>query len=249
MAKANLESLSQELKKAQSGGRVEEIEAAEAGIKKLRADLNAANHALEDTQLKAPYDGYISAKFVENYENVQPGMPIVGFIDLSSVEVHTSVPEEIIIHKGDITHIQSTVSAYPGKKFEASIKEIGRKTDSANQSYPFTVVLDLPENLVVSPGMAATLSITLANSSKPAKGVLLPSQAIFADPTGKTCVWRIDTEKMIVIKTPVTIGTLKNGTVQVLSELSPGDRIVTAGARFLQENQKIRILNAGAEKG
>ena len=89
----------------------------------------------------------------------------------------------------------------------------------------------------------------MANAANPDKGVLLPSQAILADPLGQTCVWRIDSESMTVVKTPVEIGALESNTVQVLSGLNPGDQVVTAGARFLRENQKIRILNAHAEKG
>lgn len=242
MAKANLASITQELKKAQKGGRIEEVEAAEAGLKKLQADLAAAEHALEDSTLKAPYNGYVSQKFVENFENVRPGEPVVSFIDLSSVEVHAAVPEDVIIRMDQVTDISCTLSAYPGRQFEAAVKEIGRETDSANQSYPLTVELKLPENLMVTPGMAATLAVSLASSKPQNEGYMLPSQAIFADPEGQTCVFRIDSEKMTVVKTPVTVGSPHNGAIRILSGLSDGDQIVTAGAKFLRENQKVRIL-------
>lgn len=245
IAKANFASTTQELKKAKSGGRSEEVEAAEAGIKKLQADLTAARHALKDTQLVAPYSGYISRKYMENYENVRPGEPVVSFIDVSVVEVHSSVPENVIIRESDISKVYCTLSAYPGRQIEASLKEIGRRTDSANQSYPLTVALDVPEKLVVTPGMAATLTILLAgDKNNQTIGFTLPAQSIFADAKGKTCVWRIDTKTMTVVKTEVTVGTLGNGVVQITSGLSPDDQVVTAGAKFLQENQKVRILNS-----
>ncbi len=242
LAKANLESVTQELKKAQSGGREEEIEAAQAGIKKLTTDLKAAKNALRDTELRAPFNGYISGQFVETYENVRPGEPVVALIDLSKVEVHTTVSEDIVVRRAHISRIEATLSAYPDQRFDAAVREIGRKTDSANQSYPFTVVLNIPEDLVIAPGMAATLTVSMANSSKQSKGYLLPSQSIFADPQGNTCVWRIDNEKMKTVKTKVTIGPLNHGTVQVLSGLNAKDQVVTAGAKFLRENQKVRLL-------
>ncbi len=243
LAKANLESVTQELKKAQRGGREEEIEASQAGIKMLKADLNAAKNALNDTELRAPFNGYISNQFVEAFENVRPGEPVVALIDLSGVEVHTAVSEDIVIRKSQITQIEATLSAYPNRRFDAVIREIGRKTDSANQSYPFTVVLNVPDDLVIAPGMAATLSVSISNTSNPNKGYLVPSQSIFADSQGNSCVWRIDKEKMKTVKTKVTIGPLNQGAVQVLSGLTPNDRIVTAGAKFLREDQKIRIMN------
>lgn len=248
MAKANLEAMSQELKKAQRGGRIEELTAAEAGIKKLRADLAAARNALEDTELKAPYDGYVSKLFVENYENVKSGAPVISFIDVSKVEVHTAVPEDIIIRKSSISQIHCTLTAYPGERFDAEIKEVGRKTDSANQSYPFSVFLDVPEGHAVTPGMVATLTLSLKSPEDKRQGFLVPSQAIYAGPEGKSFIWRIDTKTMMVEKTPVTIGALKNDSIQILAGLDAGNLIVTAGAKFLRDNQKIRILNQSYER-
>ena len=70
-ARANVTVVAQELKKAKTGARAEDIEAAQARIKSLSAELKAAENALADTVLKAPFTGYVNHKYVENHETVE----------------------------------------------------------------------------------------------------------------------------------------------------------------------------------
>lgn len=242
-ATASVEMLVQELKMARSGARAENIEAAEAGIQRLMADAKAAGNALEDTVLKAPFSGIVSRRFVENFENVRAGSPVVSFLDVSRVEVHAAVPEDLIIRRTAISEISCSLDAYPGRRFPAAIKELGLKTDSANQSYPLTVVLQLPDALVVEPGMAATLNIAMTGPLGQEDGFVLPTGALFAGDDGNSCVWCVDSQTMNVVKTPVTTGALRGETVRILSGLNAGDRVVTAGARFLRDGQTVRLLD------
>lgn len=247
MAKAKIDAMLQKLKKARSGARVEDIVAAEARIKILLSDLEAAKHALADTKLTAPFSGYINRKNVENYENVEDGESVVSLLDFSNVEVHTVIPEDLVIRSPDVTNIYCILDAYPGRRLEAVIKEVGRNIDSTNQSYPLTAILHLPEDIVVEPGMAATLSIDLRTPAHLCTGFILPTASVFADTDGRPCVWRIDPQTMRVITTKVKTGTLSGNSIHILSGLKAGDRVVTAGAKFLRDNQQIRILDMESE--
>ena len=242
-ASANVEGLVQELKKARSGARRDDIQAAEAGIQRLRVDRRAAKNALADTSLRAPFGGIVSRKFVENYENIRAGAPIIAFLDLSSVEVKSALPEDLVIRRDKIASITCTLTAYPGRRFEATVKELGRKTESANQSYPLTVVLKVPEGTAVEPGMAASLELAIAEEGQAGTGYALPVSALFGEPDGTSCVWRLDKDSMTVVKTPVTLGSLSGDRVRIVGGLDAGDQVVTAGARFLREGQEVRIYS------
>jgi membrane fusion protein, multidrug efflux system len=246
-AAANVDSLVQELKKARIGARIEDIEAAEARIRSLSADLKTTENQLDDTRLTAPFKGYINRKHVENHEYVKEGDPIVSLLDFSSVEVRTAIPEDLVIRRSEFAGIFCTLDAYSGRRFEAEIREVGRKTDSANQSYPLTVILHVPEDIVVEPGMAATLSLSLKKPGDRATGFVLPTVSVFADAEGNSCVWRIDPKTMRVIRTRVATGDLSGKSINILSGLKSGDRVVTAGARFLRDGQEVRILNKNRE--
>ena len=247
-ARANLEIVVQELKKARKGARSEDIEAAQARIKSLRAELTVAQNALSDTTLSAPFDGYISSKFVEVHENIAAARPVVSFLDYSSVEVQTSVPEDIIVHRDRIVDAFCTLESYPGRHINATIKEIGRKTNTANQSYPLRVVLHPSEELMVESGMAATVHLVLKGDAHTSAGIALPTAALVSDSDGNTGVWRIDPDEMRVHRVKVTAGAIREDTILITSGVTNGDLLATAGARFLREGQKVRILNETAKE-
>lgn len=242
-ARARVDAMVQALKKARKGARIEDIEAAEAGIRRLMADLNAEENALKDTHLIAPYTGYIYKKYVENFEYVEDGDAIVSLLDFSNVEVHTMIPEEWLIRRSEFETVTCTLDAYPGHVINAKIHEIGRKTEKASQSYPLSVYLELKDNLVVEPGMAATLNIELRKPDQSDTIFRLPLGAVFAGPGDNSCVWRADPQSMRVSRSRVTVGELSHGTIFITNGLNAGDYVVTAGAKFLRENQKIRFLN------
>lgn len=249
-AKANVDALVQELRKARRGARAEDIEATEAGIQRLSADVKAARNALDDTRLHAPFSGVVSRRHVENYEHVKDGDPILSLLDFSNVEVHTSIPEDLVIRRSSFVGIFCTLDSYPGRRFEAILKEVGRKTDSANQSYPMTVTLRVPEKVIVEPGMAATVTVSLKDpGGGPNTGFFLPPGAVFADTEGHSCVWKIDQQTMSVTRTRVTIGDFREDSIHILSGITAGDQVVTAGARFLRDNQEVRILGKGTGEG
>jgi len=242
-AMARVDAMVQTLKKARKGARTEDLEAAEAGIRRLMANLKAAEYALKDTRLTAPYTGYIYKKYVENFENVAAGDAIVSLLDFSKVEVRIMIPEEWLIRRSEFETVTCTLDAYPGHLLHATVHEIGRKTEKASQSYPLTVFLELKDNLIVEPGMAATLKIELREPDQSDTGFRLPPGAVFAGPRNHSCVWRVDPQSMRVTRTRVTTKELSHGTIFITGGLNAGDCVVTAGAKFLRENQKIRVLN------
>jgi len=246
-AKAQVEATTQKLKKGRRGARKEDIEAAQARIRSLSADLKAAKHALADTRLTAPFTGYVNRKYVENHENVKERDPILSLLDFSNVEVHTAIPEDLVVRRSLFTHVTCTLDTYPNLRFEGTIEEVGLKTDSANQSYPMTVILHIPEDVVVESGMAATVSVSLKSPGQQDSGFILPAGAVFADAEGYSCVWKIDPRTMRVIKRRITTGTLRGNAIQVLSGLKAGDRVVTAGAKLLRDGQEVRILHKDRE--
>lgn len=71
-------------------------------------------------------------------------------------------------------------------------------------------------------------------------GVVVPSSAIFSD-KGKSCVWLLSGG--IVSKKAVEVDDLhSDGTMTVLSGISSGDVIVTAGVHKLVEGQAVKVL-------
>jgi multidrug efflux pump subunit AcrA (membrane-fusion protein) len=91
------------------------------------------------------------------------------------------------------------------------------------------------------PGMTATVTATYRQTSARGRRILVPISAIFSDDTGKQIVWVIGSDQC-AIRRPVTIGAAAGDQIEIASGVSPGDRIVVAGAPFVREGMPVRDL-------
>ena len=246
-AQAQLDALRQQYNKATSGSRAEEIEAMEAKIAGLKIELNLAQNKLADTELKAPFNGFISQKFFDNYETVAPGIAILELVNTDRLEATLNVSEEIVLRQNDIESISCTFPSMPGVTFEASVKEIGQTVRQKGLSYPLTIIIQrgqTPETgseAEILPGMTGTAQITLRGNSST---ILLPSAALIPGPEGagesESAVWVIN-DQMRLERHPVHIKTFTEEGAVVEDGLSGGEKIVGAGARFLAEGEEVRV--------
>ncbi|MBK5967349.1 efflux transporter periplasmic adaptor subunit, partial [Thiorhodovibrio winogradskyi] len=73
-----------------------DFDAKEAEYKNAQAALERAQQDVEYTQLKASFDGTISQRYVERFEEVQAKQPVLAMQDNNSLQVKVDVPENII---------------------------------------------------------------------------------------------------------------------------------------------------------
>ena len=242
-AQAQVISAKKDLEIGRKGARTEDLDAMKARIQSLEVDLQQAKNALADTILYAPAAGNIYKKYVENYEHVAPGQPIISLLNVSTVEVHTAIPQTLIAHLNERSGFTCSFDAYPGKSIRARIKEIGKKTEGPGLSYPITAVLDDLQGLEILPGMAASVNLDLDADGLGLGGFSLPVSALFADADGRSSVWKVDLLKMTVHKAKVKEGQVVGDHIKITEGLSPGDLVVTAGTRFLLEGQEVRLFD------
>ncbi len=213
-----------------------------------RAQLEDARNALKDTYLRAPFDGVIAKRFVENYQKVQAKQPIVYLHDISQIEILVDVPELIIAELKEnqaATKAWAEFQAAPGKKYPLKVKEFSTKADPATQTYQVVLTMPQPKEANILPGMTCTVLAELGGGVKAAKGIRIPAIAVLNDADGKSYVWVLDKKTMTVHKTPVKLGALTGSEDIVVTEgLKGGETIVTAGVTKLRDGMKVRIWKA-----
>ena len=64
-------------------------------IAKAQVDLYSVK--LEQTFIRAPFDGYIQNRFLDSGTVISPGVPILEIIDSTVVEAHVSVPSYVCL--------------------------------------------------------------------------------------------------------------------------------------------------------
>jgi RND family efflux transporter MFP subunit len=224
--------------------REEDIEAKEAEVRGLEGRVVEANIQLADTTLRAPYDGVIAQRFVEQNQNVTAKQPIVKFQDVDEIDVAVDVPETVMaaaLSTADIVEILAEFSGAPGIQFPAHVKEIAQRADPVTQTFQVRVGLQAPQGINLLPGMTGSVFMTYRRSGILGNKILAPISALHREPSGQQVVWVVGAGQA-VSRRPVKIGDAMGADVEILEGLAPGDRIVVAGVTFLREGMKVRDL-------
>ena len=245
-AQAELRTAQEALQIGEVGAREEDIRAKEAELRSFQAALTSVEDRVLYTHLKAPFEGEVAATYVENFEMVQEKQQIVRLLDISQIEMVINVPESLILNAEYVKNIACVFDAFPETKIEGVvIKEIGTEASQTTRTYPVTLVMDQPDpstGVKILPGMAGRASGTAELPDQAAEqGFEIPESAVFSGDDGKQYVWVIDEGGTTVRKKLVTPGRLTAIGIRVTG-LDAGQWIATAGVDYLQEGQKIKIL-------
>ena len=225
-------------------GRQEDIEAQEHQVRVLEGGVVEAQVQLEDSTLRAPYDGVIGRRFVEERQNISAQQPVVQFQDVDEVVIVVDVPESIMIadiRTADIVQIVATFSSAPGVGFPVHIREFAQVADPATQTFLVRVAMQSPPGMSVLPGMTATVTLTYHRANILGDQILVPISAVFKDPTGEQVAWIVGPD-LTISRRPVKLGEATGGQIAIAEGLQPGDRIAVAGVAFLREGMKVRDL-------
>ena len=247
VAEAELEAKKQELRKGRSGARAEDVAAQEAAIKGLKSNLQSLKDNLSDTTLKAPFDGVIATRNVDNFSNIQAKETVAVLQNLASPKLQFDVPapDVVVLAKIEKRLLVVELDGLAGQTFEATGNEFSTKADSATQTFRGTASIENPNSEPILPGMTGNITVT-AESGDAAK-VLVPVAAVTSDASGQPYVWIVGSNENKVMKKPVETGSATGDSIVVKSGLKEGDRVAVAGLASLQEGLKIKPVSVVGE--
>lgn len=248
VAIAEVDRAEQELKIGRQGARAEDIEAMDARIRAVEAQLQQLTDQLRDTSLRAPYSGIVAQRFVDNFEFVQAQQAVISLQDIDVMELVAQIPETIVAlaKRGESENLarSSEVGFFalfpslPGQQIVAQLTEVAAQADPVTRTFAVTFQMERPEEGTVLAGMTGEIYTRFPD--KEDLGYSVPVAAVFADEGGNHCVWKLNTDTMTAQKAEVKIEQLAGGSALILGGVSRGDTIITAGASFLEEGQTVR---------
>ena len=170
------------------------LTAAERQINQARADLNATQDELTKTEIRAPMDGVVTRRNIENGEVVvtgtmnNPGTVLMTISDMASIEAVLEVDQTDMprVRLGQPARV--LIDAFPDRPFAAGVSEIGSSPiqgvsalggQATGTDYEVKARLaQVPEG--VRPGLTVTADITTDRRAKVLKipiGALVLRQA------------------------------------------------------------------------
>jgi RND family efflux transporter MFP subunit len=224
-------------------GREEDIAAQESEVRALEARVVQAAVQLEDSTLRAPYEGVIAQRFVEQGQSVRAKEPVVRFQDVEEIEITVDVPESVMaaaLDTADIVSLEASFSAAPGRRFPANLREIAQRADPVTQTFAVRVAMLSPEDVNLLPGMTGTVTLTYRRSGALGPRLIVPVSAVARDADGNQSVWVIADGK--ASSRPVVVGAISGDGIEIVEGLQPGDVIAVAGVSSLREGMAVRDL-------
>jgi len=200
-------------------------------IAKAQVDLYSVK--LEQTFIRAPFDGYIQNRFLDSGTVISPGAPILEIIDSTVVEAHVSVPSNVIegLKEGEFYNF-----LIDGKIFSAKLK---RFTKMSNQGSDNRLCI-FEFNTFISPGSISYLQL---NQQKLATGAWVPLKSLSQGTQGLWNLYTVSKDKndqFKVAKEIVELIYVEGDNAYISGTISTGDMVVAGGAEKVIENEILK---------
>lgn len=196
-----------------------QYEQAKGAVEQAEGAVAATSSVARESRVVAPFDGFVTAKFVEAGDLAAPGRPLLMLESATGRRLVVTVPEgtwsQVALTLGQ--EVPVTLDAQPGRVFTGKVVEMTPSADPATHS--FTVKLALNKEGIPAGSVGRAL---LPGSEREA--LTVPKEAIL-NVGGLTMVVVVDSQGRARSRV-VTVGPEDNGAVEVLSGLSGGERVV-----------------------
>src|SRR5258705_1466551 len=219
---------------------------ADATAKEAVVDANEANvRQLEAMQsfktLAAPFDGVVTARNVEIGQLISPGgsgPPLFEVSDLHRVRIFVQVPQSF--SAGLVPGLKATfeMPQYPGVQFDATVSHISRSINATSHSMQVELQADNAAGRVFG-GSYCNVHFEIPAD---ANVVTIPSTALVTGNRG-TQVATLDSSNKVVLK-QVQLGRDLGDSVEVVSVLSPSDRIINNPPETVAAGDTVRVAAA-----
>ena len=217
---------------AQSLPEIKWVEA-QTRLRQAESLFEIAKKNLSDCALYAPFDGVVGERRASAGETVLPGVPVMKLLQIGTVKVRFSVPEQEIAAIGADSRMRITVPALGDRTFQAGKVEKGAVANPAAHTYDVRAALANAGGELL-PGMVCRVEVSPAGA---AEQIALPVRAVQQAGDGSRFVWTVRGDS--AVRTAVTTGRLVNNAVVLEDGVRSGDRIVVDGMQKIGEGSKV----------
>jgi multidrug efflux system membrane fusion protein len=205
-----------------------------------RAGRKAARFNLGYSTIVAPRDGRVLRRLAEEREFIPPGQPVVVLGSAARGHVvRTGLADREIVRValGDIAEVR--LDAYPDRVFPATVSEVAAAADPRNGLFPVEVRIAPETGVVLATGLVAKVDIVPA-ASRRSTLTHIPIAALIEGRGDQASVFVLD--GAVARKRAVTVAFFNGERVALTTGLKPDERVITEGALYLQDGDRVRIV-------
>jgi RND family efflux transporter MFP subunit len=221
---------------------VKNLRSGEAKVESTKASLELARDQLRYTELRAEFDGVVTAIGAEVGQVVSSGKMIVKLAPPEAKDAVFTIAESVFGdgRADERPDLVVSLLSHPDVTADGQLREISPIADPNTRTYQVKVTLKDPPDQ-----MRFGASIVGRRKGETTPCVVLPAAALF-DKAGEPAVWIVEKGGELNLKN-VTVARYESDRVVVSDGLAKGDVVVTAGVNRLRERQKVRIAHGGPQ--
>ncbi|MGC8120627.1 efflux RND transporter periplasmic adaptor subunit [Marinobacter sp. VGCF2001] len=219
---------------------------AKANFDAARARVNEAEAQLNKKVIRAPFDGKLGIRMVDQGQYVATGTPIVEINMLDPIYVDYTLSEKFLPDVDQGYPVSVTVAAVPEQTFAGEVSAINTSVSPETRTVRIRATLDNEQNLL-RPGMFATIQ---TGQPRDNNVVTLPRTAISYNTYGNFVfvVEENENGELAVSRRTVTTGEVRDGRAAVISGLEEGETVVAKGLLRLRAGQRVEIQDKSGQE-
>jgi len=213
------------------------VEAARSSLKEVAANLDYL-------QIRAPFDGVITVRNINQGTYVGPAggganLPLFVLEDHKKLRLVISVPENFTGGLNNSDKVNFTIRELPGRKYTAEVKRLSGALDEKLRSERLEMDVYNTDNKLL-PNMYADVNVPLPASDS---AFIVPKSAVVTS-----------TEKVFVIKVvdnkaqwvDVQKGVESGDNMEIYGDIKPGDELVQSATEEIRDGSTVKATAAKA---
>ena len=202
----------------------------------FKVSKSSYENLLENTILRAPVSGVVSARNYDRGDLYAMAQPIYTVQQITPVKLLVPISETDYTHVKRGDKVSLTVDAIPGKTFTGSIIRLYPTIDAATHTFNAEVRV-ANTNRELRPGMYARVTVDYgANDS-----IVVPDAAVIKQQgSGQRIVFVLNADDTVSIR-QVTPGRHFGTNYEILSGLEEGTLVLTGGHSNLKSGDKVEV--------
>jgi multidrug efflux pump subunit AcrA (membrane-fusion protein) len=205
-----------------------------ASIQASEASMKLADRQFRDTQIRAPFDGYVEKRLVNLGELVKAQAPVIAVVRVDPLKVVAEIPEKMAPWIRDGQPVELHVDAYPERKFEGKVSRISPAVNTATRAFPFEALVP-NRDAVLKPGTFARVHI---ESGKADQVLTLPYSTLQYR-YGVNRAFVIDGDKLTAKE--LKVGDRIGDRIEILSGVGAGDKVAATDVEKLTDGAKVSV--------
>ncbi|MDQ6708898.1 MAG: efflux RND transporter periplasmic adaptor subunit [Acidobacteriota bacterium] len=237
-AEAQANAARQQYEAALNGARqsYQGVATSEASLAAVRAQLAQAEKGVADTSIRAPFDGFITARPVAAGEYVALTAKIATIVRIKTLKLQLQTPEQRASRARVGMTVIARVSAYPERDFTGKVSAINPSVDPNSRVFILEARFE-NKDTALRPGMFATARVLLPGGEN---AVFVPRAAVVRDKTTDSFQVYVVENGKARLRVLLT-GGIDGDSIRILSGLVGNETVATTNQAELFDGAPVQI--------